>query len=176
MAEEFEEFGAAPRTGTPPAYYDLPSAGTKLSMKVAGPYAESVITDIPGCTDISWDGFKRGVRNPTNLQSLVVQKKPGMPDIGQLKGKVFYNPNNVVHQVIVNKLLESAASASSEIDEFVLTYADGFSVPSNIHFNGFISEFGQSATDPETGSLTADLTIELYAIIGMSYGTGTWPA
>lgn len=160
----------------PPAYYDLPSAGTKLSMKTAGPYYEAALTDIPGATDISWDGFKRGVRNPTNLQSLVVQKKPGMPDLGQLKCKVFYNPNNLVHQVIVNKLLESAAAASAEVDEFQLSYADGYSVPANVHFNGFISEFSQSATDPETGTLTADMTIELYAITGITYGSGTWPA
>jgi hypothetical protein len=164
-----------PFTGTAPAYYDLPAAGTKLAMKVAGPYAEASLTDVPGATDISWDGFKRGVRNPTNLQSLAVQKKPGMPDLGQIKCKVFYNPNNVVHQVIVNKLLESAGSASSEIDEFALTFADGYSVPANVHFNGFISEFAVSATDPETGSLTADMTIELYALIGMTYGSGTWP-
>jgi len=176
MADDLD-YGLTPTPfGVPPAYYDIPSAGTKLAMKLAGPYALPTFTDIPGATDISWDGFKRGVRNPTNLQSLVVQKRPGMPDLGQLKCKVFYNPNNTTHQVIVNKLLESAASASAEFDEFQLTYADGFSVPANVHLQGFISEFSQSATDPETGTLTADMTIEVYGFLGITYGSGTWPA
>ena len=159
---------------TAPLYYDIPSAGTILSMWLAGPYAEASFTPIPGCTDISWDGFKRGVRNPTNLQSLVVQKKPGMPDLGQFKCKVFYNPNNLTHQVIVNNLLESAATASAETDQFQLQYADGYATPAAIVFDGFISEFGQSFTDPETGTVTADMTIELYAITSITYGTGTF--
>jgi hypothetical protein len=143
-------------------------------MWLGGPYAEPTWTPLPGATDISWDGFKRGVRNPTSLQSLVVQKKPGMPDLGQLKCKVFYNPNNTVHQVIVENLLESAAVASAETDQFMLTYADGYSSPANVQFDGFISEFSQSATDPETGTLTADLTIELYAVTAIVSGSGTW--
>lgn len=157
-----------------PSYWDLPSAGTTLSMWLAGPYAEASFTVIPGCTDISWDGFKRGVRNPTNLQSTVVQKRAGMPDLGQIKCKVFYNPNNTVHQVIVENLLETAATASAETDQFQIAYADGYATPANVQFDGFISEFSQSAEDPETGTLTADMTIEVYAITGINVGSGTW--
>lgn len=157
-----------------PIYWDLPSAGTKLAMWLSGPYAESEYTDIPGATDISWDGFKRGVRNPTNLQSLVVQKRPGMPDLGQLKCKVFYNPNTPVHQVVVSNILETAATASAEADKFKLSYADGYSEPASVEFLGFISEFSQSATDPETGTMTADMTIELYGILAVNSGSGTW--
>lgn len=157
-----------------PDYIDLPSAGTKLSMWLAGPYGDDEYTAIPGATDISWEGFKRGVRNPTHLLSLYVQKKPGMTDLGQVKCKVFYDPNNASHMVIVNKLFETAANASAEIDKFKIEWADGYAVPAALELNGFIAEFSVSATDPETGTVTADMTIEIYNLLSQTEGSGAW--
>src|ERR1051326_9043977 len=58
-------------------YRDLPAAWTTLQLEVGYSFV-----DVPGCTDISIDGFKRGVRTPTLLTSPAVVKKPGMPNFG----------------------------------------------------------------------------------------------
>ncbi len=137
-------------------YRDLPAAGTTLYLEIGYAY-----TEIPGATDISWEGFKRGVRTPTPLSALAVVKKPGMSDFGQVKCKVYFDPNETTHQDIRDRLLDSAATASANLDNWKLEYADGFATPAHATFTGFVSEFSHSATDPETGTMTADLTIEV---------------
>lgn len=146
-------------------YRDLPAAGTDLKIKISNTY-----TSIPGATDISWDGFKRGVRNATPLSGTYVVKKPGMMDPGQIKCKVFYDPNDTVHQQITTLLQQSAAAQSAALNEFEITYADGFNTASHAEVKGFVSDFSHSAADPETGTLTADLTIEVSQIVGLTAG------
>ncbi len=149
-------------------YRDLPSAGTILQLMFG--YA---FTDVPGVTDISIEGFKRGVRSPTLLTSPAVVKKPGMPDFGQLKCKVYYDPNDLTHQHIRSQLLETAAAASANLDDWKMIYADGFATPANVEFTGFVSDFSTSATDPETGTVTADMTIEITVVTAFNAGTPT---
>jgi hypothetical protein len=150
-------------------YRDLPSAGTTLSMWLES--YDTAFEVIPGTTDISWEGLKRGVRNATPLSALMVVKRPGMPDPGQLKGKVFYDPNEPTHQHIMSRILESAPDASAQVDKFQIEYADGFTTPANVQFQGFFSEFSQSFTDPETGTATADMTIEVTDILAINGGS-----
>lgn len=140
-------------------YRDMPSAGTTLEIMIG--YS---LVEIPGLTDVNHDGYSRAVRSPTHLKSLAVAKKPGMPNFGQVTGKVFYDPNDATHQAIRDKLLESAAVASAALDSFVLTWADGFPTPSTMEFTGFVSNFSVAATDAETGTVTADLTVEVVEI------------
>jgi len=149
-------------------YRDLPAAGTTLQLEVG--YA---FEDVPGCTDISIDGFKRGVRTPTLLTSPAVVKKPGMPNFGTLKCKVFYDPNDTIHQELVSDLTETAAEASANLKNWKIIWADGFDVPANWEFTGFISDFSASATDPETGTVTADTSIEVTDITAFNAGTPT---
>lgn len=148
-------------------YRDLPSAGTIIALETA----YGVFTDIPGATDISVDGFKRGVRQPTLLTSPAVVKKPGMPNFGTLKCKVYYDPNDATHQALVQRLTETAAVASAAIDSWKITWPDGFATPANWEFDGFISEFSNSATDPETGTITADTSIEITNITAFNAGS-----
>lgn len=149
----------------PHTYRDMPSAGTTLEVEIG--YAFTVI---PGATDINWDGFKRSVRNPTHLLSPAVVKKPGMPDFGQIKSKVFYDPNNVVHQFLRDRLLQTAEDASAQLDSFRLTYSDGFVTSAFAEVEGFVSDFSHAMTDPETGTATADLTIEVSSITSFTDG------
>jgi hypothetical protein len=149
-------------------YRDLPAAGTRLQLEVG--YA---FVDVPGVTDISIDGFKRGVRTPTLLISPAVVKKPGMPNFGTLKCKVYYDPNDATHQDMIQRLTESAATASANLDNWKIIYADGFATPANWEFEGFISDFSMSATDPETGTVTADTSIEVTDISAFNAGTPT---
>jgi hypothetical protein len=146
-------------------YTDLPGAGTTLQIKIS-----STFTTIPGCTDLSWDGFKRGERNATYLTSAAVVRKPGMPDYGSFKCKCFYDPNDTTHIAIVAKLLQSAATQSAALDDFKLIYADGFSTPANVTFSGFVSDFSQATGDPETGTLTADLTVTISSVAAFTAG------
>jgi hypothetical protein len=148
------------------SYRDLPSAGTKLQLEVG--YA---LADVPGVTDISIDGFKRGVRTPTLLTSPAVVKKPGMLNFGTLKSKVFYDPNDITHQDMITRLTESAAVASANLDNWKIIFADGFATPANWEFTGFISDFSMSATDPETGSVTADMSVEITDVTAFNAGT-----
>jgi hypothetical protein len=146
-------------------YRDLPAAGTRLQLETGYAFA-----DVPGVTDISIDGFKRGVRSPTLLTSPAVVKKPGMPNFGTLKCKVFYDPNDATHQDMITRLTESAAVASANLDSWKIIYPDGFTTPANWEFQGFVSDFSLSATDPETGSLTADMSVEISDITGFVAG------
>lgn len=146
-------------------YRDMPSAGTILQLEVG--YA---FVDVPGVTDVSIEGFKRGVRSPTLLTSPAVVKKPGMPDFGQLKCKVYYDPNDVTHQAIEQALIETAAVASANLNNWKLINADGYATPSNIEFTGFVSEFSKSYTDPETGTVTADMTVEITVVTDFNDG------
>lgn len=148
----------------PHSYTDIPGAGTTLQLKISASYV-----DIPGASDISWDGLKRGVRNPTALTSPSVVKKPGMTDYGQVKCKVFLDPNDSTHQAVRDKLTVVAADAT--IDDWKLIYADGGMTPAEATFKGFVSEFSHASGEPETGTMTADLTIEVSALTAFTEGS-----
>lgn len=140
----------------PHVYKDLPGAGSVLSIEIG-----STMTEILGVSEINHDGFKRGMRTPTPLSALAAVKKPGMPDFGQLKCKWFYDPNEATHQDIRDSLLESAAEASANLRSFKLEYPDGFTTPAHVLFDGFVSDLSMASGDAETGTWTADLTIEV---------------
>jgi hypothetical protein len=141
-------------------YRDIPGAGSKLSMEVG--YAS---VEIPGVSEINWDGFKRGMRTPTPLSATAAVKKPGMPDFGQLKTKCFFDPNDSTHQAIRDSLTASAASKSANLDSFTLAYADGFATPAHVLITGFVADFSHASGDAETGTWAADLTIEVVTAV-----------
>lgn len=148
------------------AYRDMPSAGTVLEMEVG--YA---FTQIPGTTDITWDGFKRNVRNPTWMASPGVVKKPAMADFGQIKSKVWYDPNDATHIAIRGRILDTPAHASANLDTFRVHNPDGYATPSVAEVIGFVSEFSMGYADPETGTATADMTIEVVSVTSFTAGS-----
>ena len=137
-------------------YNDVPAAGSKLSVSIS-----STQTDIPGINEINWDGYKRAVRNPTYMQSPTVPKKPGMSDLGQIKCKVWYDPDNTVHKYIEGQLALTAAAQNVALDTFVLTYPDGFTTPTLVTIVGFVSEFSRESGEAEAGQWAASLTVEV---------------
>jgi hypothetical protein len=137
-------------------YTDIPAAGSTLAITIS-----STITPIPGLTDITWDGLKRAVRNVANLNSTTAQKKPGLPDLGQIKGKVFFNPNDPTHKAMRDRVLQSAAGYTVAPDTFTLTYADGNTTPAKATLVGYVTEFGQASGSVEDGTWTSDMTIEI---------------
>lgn len=142
---------------------DLPGRGSKLQIK------NSTFQDVSQCSEISWDGYSVALRNPTHLGSTSVRKKAGLPNYGQIKAKVLFDPNDTVHKLLRDRVKTPAAAN----DEFKMIYADGFVVPANADFFGFVSEFTQSGFEPETGTLTFDLTIEVDSISAFTDGAAS---
>lgn len=138
------------------AYVDIPAAGSKLAITLS-----STITEIPGTSDITWDGLKRAIRDVSTLAATTKQKKPGLPDLGQVKAKVFYCPNDTTHKALRDRTLMSAATYTPIPDTFTLTYADGMVAPAHATLTGYVTEFGHASGSVEDGTWTADLTIEV---------------
>lgn len=147
-------------------YRDMPASGTLLEIMIGYAYAE-----IPGATDITWDGYSRAVRNPTHLQSPAVVKKPGLANYGQIKATVWFDPNDATHQALRDRMTLTAPEYSAALDQFRITYADGFPTPANAEVEGFVSDFSQSMTDPETGTASCSLTIEVTEIVDFTDGS-----
>lgn len=148
-------------------YNDLPSSGTELWVGLSG----GGYSKVPGVSEITWDGFSRAVRKPTTLDSDHVIKRPALADYGQLKCKYYYDPNNDTHIALRNRLTETAATAYSDGDKFKIVYPDGNVSAAHAEVAGFVSEFTNGATDPETGTVEGNLTIEVMDIIGFTTGS-----
>jgi hypothetical protein len=142
------------------SYNDTPAAGSKLSIQIA-----SVMTEIPGLSEVNWDGLKRAVRNVSVLSSTSSQKKPGLPDLGQIKGKVNFDPNDATHKALRNRITMSAAAYTAALDTFELEYADGFDTHAKVTLVGFVSEFGHGSGTVEDGTWSGDLTIEINSAV-----------
>lgn len=139
------------------SYRDIPAAGTALYIEVG--YAFSLI---PGCTDIGWDGIERGVREATPLSAAAVQKKPGMMNWGQITATCYFDPNDTTHKLVRDRLTLSAAEQGAALDTFKFEFGgDGFDTAAFAEVTGFVSGFSMSASDPETGTFEAELTIEV---------------
>ena len=98
------------------------------------------------------------------MASPAVVKKPAMSDFGQIKSKVWYDPNDETLKLIRSRIQQAPAFASANLDSFKIHNADGYATPSYAEFTGFISEFSMGYADPETGTATADMTIEVTEI------------
>jgi hypothetical protein len=144
-------------------YNDLPGAGTTIAISIA-----STMTIIPGASEIDWSGFKQSTRNPTALNSGHVRKKPGLPDFGQVKFKVWLDPNNTTHIALRDRVTNGTPTTA--LDSWQIVYADGSTSPAQANFLGFISEFAQSGIEPETGTLIAEVTVEVDSVTSFVAG------
>lgn len=138
-------------------YRDIPAAGTSLYIETG--YGEQLIE---GLTELNWEGIERGVREATPLSATAVRKKPGMMNWGQITGTMYYDPNDTTHKLVRDRLKLSAAAQGAALDTFKYEFGgDGFATPSFAEVEGFVSTFSISASDPETGTVEAELTIEV---------------
>ena len=147
----------------PHAYIDLPGHGTTLQISIS-----SVFTTINGATDISWDGFKVSERNPTSLTDTHVRKKPGLPNFGSIKCKVWLDPNDTTHILLRDRVTN--VTPTTALDSFKLIYADGSTSPAQAVFTGFVADFSQSGITPETGTLEASLEIAIDSVTAFTAG------
>lgn len=147
-------------------YRDTPSASSKIEFKVSGTFSE-----VLGASDISWDGFKRATRSPNYLSRLSMPKRPGQPDFGSIKCKVFFDPNDTVHQAIRDRLLETAAYANANMDTVKITYADGYATPATAECVGFVADFSQESGETESGSWTANFEFPVDSVTSFVAGS-----
>lgn len=145
-------------------YTDIPAAGSDLRV-----YLNSAYVSIPGVHEISFDGFKLGVRNPNRTAENYVRKRKGRIDYGQMKFKVWYDPNDATHQALVQ--LIAGSTAYDDNDQWKLIYADGFNTPANVTFTGFLSEFTESGIDADNGTVVREGTIEIDSITAFTAGS-----
>lgn len=147
-------------------YTDLAGVGSTLSVTI-----NSTPTLIPGCHEISWDGFAVSQRTPTALSDTHVRKKRGLPNFGSIKFKVYFDPNDTTHQY-----LEAAVRSSTPVqalDAWKVTYPDGFSTPAFATVSGYLSEFNESGREPETGTIIREGTIEVDNVTAFTPGAPT---
>ena len=147
-------------------YNDIPGAGSTIALSISG-----TMTPIPGAFEIDWSGFKQATRNPTGLTSGHVRKKPGLPDFGTVKFKVYLDPNNVVHQAIRDRITNGTPQTA--LDNWQIVYADGSTSPAQANFAGFLSEFAESGVEPVTGTLSGECTVEVDSITSFVAGNPT---
>src|SRR4051794_35934584 len=98
-------------------YTSIPSASSKIEILISGTYQE-----ILGASDISWDGFKRAIRSPNYLSRASMPQRPGQPAFGSVKSKVFYDPNDSVHQYLRAAIMATAAYANAHMERVKITY------------------------------------------------------
>lgn len=137
---------------------DIAGLGTILQISISATY-----TTIPQCYEISWDGFETAERNPTHLSSTAKPKKPGLPDLGSLKFKCWFDPNDTTHALLRDRVKTPATT----LDSFKLKYADTLTTPAQVIVTGFVKTFSQ------TGFTAEDGTVEFEAEIPVSTATFT---
>lgn len=141
---------------------DNPAAGMKAQIKIS-----STFTDIPKTSEIEFGGFGVAERNPTALADGRVRKKPGLPNYGELKFKVFYDPNDSTHQLLRDRV----KTPTQTLDEFKIVYADGNTTPAFAHVKGFVKAFDFKSGDPEKGTNEVDVTVAIDDVTAFTAGT-----
>lgn len=143
---------------------DIPAAGMTVAIKLAGSF-----TVVPNASEIEMSGFKVAERNPTGLTSGRVRKKPGLPNYGDLKFKIWFDPNDTTHQA----LRDRAKSPSQTLDDWKVVYADGMVVPANAIVKGFVSGFDFKSGDAEKGTNEVDVTVAVDDITSFTAGAAS---
>lgn len=143
---------------------DLPAAGMNVQVKIS-----STFTTIPNASEIDFSGFSVAERNPTTLASGRVRKKPGLPNYGEIKFKIFFDPNDTTHQLLRDRV----KTPSQTLDDFKIIYADGMAVPANAIVKGFVKDFDFKSGDPEKGTNEVDVTVAVDDITSFTAGAAS---
>lgn len=124
--------------------------GTVVKVKIA-----NVLTTIPGLKSVSGIQATGSKVDCTALDDASVQIHAGIPDLGDWKAKVLYDPSNAVHQYIRT----SQRMASNTLDEtFELTYNNAG--PNKDTFVGHIIDFNVGMVD-RNGAFEADFSVHV---------------
>ena len=131
----------------------LPGKGTTLSIYIS---SASSYQPIASRVKITGPKPKLGIRKVTTLDSTYEDKRPSIPDLGQVNFSLFYDPNDATHILVRDKLYTPPSTPNM----FKLALVDGMTTPANEVFEGFITEWERNGMEVE-GTLGADVVIEL---------------
>ncbi len=140
----------------------LAGKGTKLQMKLSGSYV-----DIAQVTEVEAPGSSVEVRDTTDLSMPMRAFRPAVVDPGKLTGKLFYDPSDANHAIMINRVRTPA----SALDEFKLVYvSDGLTTHAEIEFKGFFTKFHPTGIVVE-GNIEADFEIQSTDTLTHDVGT-----
>jgi hypothetical protein len=129
--------------------------GTILQAFISGTYttiAQRVSID-PNETTVE-------MKEVTDLDSAAVERRPTLPDGGQLGLQVWYDPNDATHAQLQAWTLSPPTAPIG----FKLVFQS--SPTKTATFNGYVSAFKAGGVDPK-GYLTADVKIDVTGAVTM---------
>jgi hypothetical protein len=130
--------------------------GTLFQAQIVGVYttiAQRVSID-PNETSIE-------MKEVTDLDSAAVERRPTLPDGGQLGMQVWLDPNDTTHQFLQNAAITPPAAPVG----FKLIFP---SSPTRTgSFSGYVSSYKPGGVDPK-GYLTADVKIDVTGAVTWS--------
>jgi len=127
----------------------IKALGTLLQVSISGTY-----TTIAQRASIEPAAVEIDMKETTELDSTFVERRPTLPDPGDLMVKVWLDPNDVGHKY----LRDSNAAASSTAESFKLIFPS--SPTSTATFAGYVQSYKPGGIDPK-GYLEADIKIQL---------------
>lgn len=129
----------------------IASEQIKIYIKIAGSY-----TRIPNVESLAPPGGTVEEVERKYLGTTKARYRPGtISEAGEITLTVNYDPNNTVHQLLVDR-----ADNPGPIDDFKIPYEDGFEVPSNDTFSGFVTKFEPDDAEANKDQ-KADFTIRI---------------
>jgi hypothetical protein len=130
----------------------LTSQGMKLKIGSGSPVS---YTDIPEISSMNGPGGAGNIIDVTDLDSLAMEKRMGLPDEGQLSFDINYIPENSVHAAL------RAARASQSLTPFKMIFTDdGLTAWT---FDAFVTGFTMQAG--VNGVVKASVTLEISGAI-----------
>lgn len=140
----------------------LPGKGTKLQMGDGA--TPEVFTNVAQVTRISGPSGKAGVRDVTHLGSTVKQKSGTIADWGSLTFTLLYNPADVGHTGIRDKL------KAAGLVNFKLVLNDGQTTPANAIIPSIVTGWNPTGFEVD-GNVEAEVELEVADDIIFDPGT-----
>ena len=142
---------------------DLSSQGTLLQISISSTY-----TTLGQRVSLEGVDPELKIRDVTNLDSLSTKKRPGIPDLGKMSGKLYYDPNDATHIYVRARVTSPPAVP----DLWKMIYPDGSSAPANDAFSGYVTKFKPTGIEVN-GTLEADFEIDVTDNLTITAGDPT---
>jgi hypothetical protein len=134
----------------------LPGKGTQLLMSIA---SASAYVAVAQRVELKAPSVKVGIRKTTDLDSTYEDKEATIPDLGQLAGTLFYDPNDTMHALFRSRVVTPLGPGVADL--FKIIYADSHATSSAQEVvKGILTEFTPTGIKYDD-TLQAEFTIEL---------------
>jgi hypothetical protein len=131
----------------------IPGLGTQLQATIA-----SVLTTIAGRVSIDGPDSSVGVKETTDLDSTAVERRPLLPDGGDLSAQVWLDPSEPTHSFLAG--LQATPPPLPVAWKLLFNTSPSHSGA----FNGILTQYKPGGMTAD-GYLTADIKISLSGIV-----------